>query len=152
LANVGGGAGVTINDTTPSASTVFSSNKTMAEIDALINDTLSATDTTYSSDKIDTLVAGAGGGLGATGDTGPTGDAGPTGPPGPAGTEVNILGAFDTLAQLMAAHPTGNLHDGYLIADTNLHIWDGAAWVDLGWMTGPRGPAGTPGTPGATGP
>lgn len=62
----GGAGGVTIDDTTPSTTTVFSSDKTLAEIDALINDAAPAANTTYSSDKIETELANAGGGAGVT--------------------------------------------------------------------------------------
>lgn len=52
----GGGGGATINDTTPSGSTVYSSTKVNQAIAALINDAVTVTGTTWSSNKIQAVV------------------------------------------------------------------------------------------------
>lgn len=66
------------------------------------------------------------------------------------GTSVTILGSYDTYAQLIAAHPTGNLGDGYMVGG-DLYVWNGSAWEDVGTIQGPQGPAGPQGPTGATG-
>lgn len=58
------------------------------------------------------------------------------------GTSVTILGSYNTLAELQAAHPTGNDGDAYMVAG-DLYIWNGAAWQNVGQIQGPQGPAGT---------
>lgn len=60
------------------------------------------------------------------------------------GTSVTILGSYNTLADLEAAHPTGNLGDGYLVAG-DLYTWNGTAWTDVGRIQGPQGQPGQPG-------
>lgn len=40
------------------------------------------------------------------------------------GTSFTVLGSYDTLEELMAAHPTGNLGDGYLVGGY-LYVWNG---------------------------
>jgi hypothetical protein len=57
------------------------------------------------------------------------------------GTSVNILGSYNTLAELQAAHPTGNMGDSYIVAG-DLYVWNGNAWEDVGRVQGPQGPAG----------
>lgn len=54
------------------------------------------------------------------------------------GTSVTILGSYDTYAQLIAAHPTGNLGDGYMVGG-DLYVWNGSAWEDVGQIQGQRG-------------
>ena len=66
------------------------------------------------------------------------------------GTSVTILGSYDTYAQLIAAHPTGSLGDGYMVGG-DLYVWNGSAWEDVGTIQGPQGPAGPQGPTGATG-
>ena len=66
------------------------------------------------------------------------------------GTSVTILGSYDTYAQLIAAHPTGNLGDGYMVGG-DLYVWNGSAWEDVGQIQGPAGPTGPQGPRGATG-
>lgn len=58
------------------------------------------------------------------------------------GTSVTILGSYNTLAELQAAHPTGNLGDGYIV-NGDLYVWNGSAWENVGTIQGPQGPAGT---------
>ncbi len=66
------------------------------------------------------------------------GEDGAPGKPGEDGTSVKILGSYDSLAQLKAAHPTGNIGDGYLV-NGDLHIWDGVEWENVGTIQGPAG-------------
>lgn len=93
-----------------------------------------------------------------TGLQGPQGDAGPQGPkgdPGPQGRGIEILGYYDTVAELRAAHPTGSSGDSYLVGPAPAHIysWSGAdaAWVDGGVIQGPQGVAGPVGPVGPQG-
>ena len=67
-------------------------------------------------DFINTFKAG-GGEKGGTGDTGPKGDTGDTGP------MTIIKGSYDTLEELMDAHPTGQPGDAYIVAG-DLYIWE----------------------------
>ncbi len=102
-------------------------------------------------------VAGAAGAAGATGPTGASGAAGATGPTGAtgaAGTSVTILGEYANLAALQAAHPTGNVGDGYLVDSGDLYVWSAntSQWVDVGNIEVPTGPTGAAGATGATGP
>lgn len=68
------------------------------------------------------------------------GTPGPQGLPGPqgaAGDGLVILGVYQTLAALQAAHPTGNKGDSYLVgaaSPKNLYVWDmdENAWKDGG--------------------
>lgn len=105
---------------------------------------------------------------GATGATGPQGERGPqgaTGPQGPKGdkgeqgTGVTIKGRYDSLSDLIAAHPKGNEGDAYMVG-VNLYAWSGTEWIDCGNIqgpkgdkgdTGPQGLRGVPGEKGATG-
>ena len=70
---------------------------------------------------------------------------GTNGTNGQDGTSVTILGSYNTLAELEAAHPTGNVGDGYMVAG-DLYVWNGTAWQDVGQIQGPQGPAGQDGT------
>jgi hypothetical protein len=99
----------------------------------------------------------------ASGPTGPTGLTGPTGEPGPTGatgatgadgTGIAILGSYTSYAALVAAHPTGDLGDSYLVLG-DLYVWDGSTWNNVGNIQGPTGvtgPTGLTGSTGATGP
>ena len=62
------------------------------------------------------------------------------------GTSVTILGSYSTEAELIAAHPTGNKGDSYLVAG-NLYVWDvsTSAWKNVGTIQGPAGTDGTDG-------
>ena len=84
---------------------------------------------------------------------GPIGNDGPQGTPG---ALMPILGAYQTMALLRAAHSTGSLGDAYMIIDTtvtpavrNLAIWsvEGNNWLDTGpaGIVGPQGDEGPPG-------
>ena len=79
---------------------------------------------------------------------------GTNGQDGKDGTSVTILGSYNTLAELQAAHPTGNTGDGYMVGG-DLYVWNGSAWEDVGTIQGPQGPqgpAGPQGPQGGTGP
>jgi hypothetical protein len=66
---------------------------------------------------------------------------------------VSILGTYATLADLTAAHPTGNVGDAYLVAG-DLYVWSAntSAWVNVGTIQGPQGQQGLKGDTGPTGP
>lgn len=66
------------------------------------------------------------------------------------GTSVTILGSYDTLAQLKAAHPTGSLGDSYMVAG-DLYVWNGSDWENVGQIQGPQGDKGDKGDKGDTG-
>ena len=96
---------------------------------------------------------------GDTGDTGATGDTGPTGATGDTGatgTATTIKGSYNTYQELIAAHPTGNQGDSYII-NGSLYVWNGTAWENVGNIkgdtgdTGPRGDTGNTGSTGAKG-
>ena len=72
------------------------------------------------------------------GPQGPKGDKGDTGNPG---AGLHITG---TLPDPSALPPTAQPGEAYLIAG-ELHVWDGAAWVNAGPIQGPPGPPGHPG-------
>ncbi len=64
-----------------------------------------------------------------------------TGATGADGKSVSILGSYATLAELQAAHPTGEPGDGYLIGGY-LYVWNDNEWENVGLI---QGPAGNPG-------
>lgn len=95
---------------------------------------------------------------GPIGPTGPTGQdstvPGPIGPTGSPGTGVSILGSYDTMADLAAAHPTGNVGWGFMIAQSGeLAVWFAepapGEWREVGQILGPVGPTGSTGATGA---
>ena len=94
---------------------------------------------------------------GDTGDTGATGDTGPTGATGDTGATgigTTIKGSYNTYQELIAAHPTGNQGDSYIV-NGSLYVWNGNAWKNVGNIkgdTGEIGPKGDTGDIGATGP
>lgn len=67
-------------------------------------------------------------------------DTGINGRDGVDGTGVTILGSYDTLSALQAAHPTGNPGDAYIIG-AYLYVWavDDAEWENVGRIQGPAG-------------
>ena len=75
---------------------------------------------------------------GPQGPTGPIGPAGPQGIQGETGAGLEILDRYATLADLQAAHPTGNPGDAYMVGD-HLYIWSvsTSAWVDAGTLSSP---------------
>jgi len=58
---------------------------------------------------------------------------------------ITILGSYDTLADLTAAHPTGNTGDSYLVGD-DLYVWNAADndWVNVGNIKDSKGKTGKP--------
>jgi hypothetical protein len=85
-----------------------------------------------------------------------SGPIGLTGPTGAQGTGVTILGSYETEAALIAAQPTGEPGDAYLVSG-NLYVWSESttAWVNVGNIQGPQGligPTGPTGLTGDTGP
>lgn len=79
-----------------------------------------------------------------TGNVGPSGSQGPKGDKGDDGTSVTILGSYSTEAELRAAHPTGSLGDGYLVAGY-LYVWNGSDWQNVGQIKGDKGDDGADG-------
>ena len=67
-------------------------------------------------------------------------DTGLNGSNGKDGTGVTILGSYNTLSDLQAAHPTGNAGDSYIV-DGDLYVWavDDAIWENVGNIQGPAG-------------
>ena len=78
---------------------------------------------------------------------------GPQGPKGDDGTGIAILGSFNTADELIAAHPTGNIGDSYLVSG-RLYVWSATSedWQDVGNIQGPQGEQGVQGPKGDTGP
>lgn len=65
------------------------------------------------------------------------------------GTSVNILGSYNSLAELKAAHPTGNIGDAYLI-NGDMYVWsvEKNDWDNVGNIQGPAGENGQNGQDG----
>ena len=65
------------------------------------------------------------------------------------GTSVNILGSYNSLAELKAAHPTGNVGDAYLI-NGDMYVWSIELndWDNVGNIQGPAGQNGQDGKDG----
>lgn len=89
------------------------------------------------------------------------GEKGEKGDKGADGTGVTILGSYDTLEELKAEHPTGNIGDSYLV-EGDLYVWSATTndWKNVGNIkgekgdkgeTGPQGPQGPQGPKGDTG-
>lgn len=94
---------------------------------------------------------------GATGPTGATGPQGPTGPRGADGASFIVKGIYATLAELKAAHATGEAGDAWAVGTSEsnvIYIWDtdAAGWKSVGALQGPMGPAGPTGATGPQGP
>lgn len=94
----------------------------------------------------------------ATGETGakmltfgiPCGVDGADGEPGKDGKDFSILGMYDTLEALQAAHPTGNAGDAWAVgtsASNTVYLWDTdvLAWVNVGSLQGAQGAQGEEG-------
>lgn len=65
----------------------------------------------------------------------------PKGPRGEPGQGLQILGVYETLADLQAARPTGNPGDAYAVGtpeNNTIYIWDidRSAWVEFGSIGG----------------
>lgn len=90
---------------------------------------------------------------GDTGDTGATGDTGPagaTGDTGATGIGTTIKGSYTTYQELIAAHPTGNDGDSYLV-NGSLYVWLNNTWDNVGNIKGEKGDTGATGDKGDTG-
>ena len=58
---------------------------------------------------------------------------------GKEGTGINILGAFDSVAELNALDVSGlNAGDAYMVA-SDLYVWTGSEWKDIGRIKGEPG-------------
>nr|WP_303210048.1 hypothetical protein [Methanobrevibacter smithii] len=96
------------------------------------------------------------GDTGDTGATGATGPAGAKGDTGATGTATTIKGSYNIYQELIAAHPTGNDGDSYLV-NGSLYVWNENAWENVGNLkgdtgaTGPKGDTGDSGVKGDTG-
>ena len=71
----------------------------------------------------------------------------PKGDKGDTGQGINILGEYDTLADLETAHPTGSRGDSWMVGTTNpknLYVWDvdQEEWVNEGALQGVKGDTG----------
>jgi len=69
---------------------------------------------------------------------------------GDPGAGLSIRGSYPTYADLIAAHPTGEEGDGYLV-EGDLYVWDGTQWLNAGNIQGPEGPQGPQGPQGIQG-
>jgi len=101
---------------------------------------------------------------GLPGEQGPRGDPGPQGTQGEpgiqgqqgiqgnAGTAGAIVGSYDTVDDLVAAHPAGVRGDLYYVSP-DLYAWDdvNSVWFSLGAIAGPQGIQGEPGQQGQQG-
>lgn len=65
---------------------------------------------------------------------------GAKGADGADGTGIEILGSYDTMAELIAAHPTGTAGQAYMVG-TDLVVWDAnsSSWKDVGRIQGANG-------------
>ena len=95
-------------------------------------------------------VQGPKGDTGDTGAVGDTGPAGPTGDTGATGIGTTIKGSYNNYQELIAAHPTGNASDSYLV-DGSLYVWFDNAWNNVGNIKGDTGATGPQGVKGDTG-
>lgn len=99
-----------------------------------------------------TGIAGPQGPIGSTGPQGDTGAVGLKGDKGDPGTSLEILGHYDTEADLILAHPTGIGGESYLVGAGYLYTWNGTAWINVGQLQGPKGDKGDQGDQGPSGP
>ena len=63
---------------------------------------------------------------------------------------INIIDKFDTLDNLINTITNPNNGDSYLV-DSNLYMWNGTEWINLGSLKGPKGDTGEPGKDGTNG-
>jgi hypothetical protein len=92
-----------------------------------------------------------------SGTSGSNGSSGTSGLQGPAGQTLTVKGVYSSYSGLTGLTPT-NL-DTYIVQDTS-HLWiynpsspsaNGAGWVDMGQIQGPKGENGTSGSSGSNG-
>ena len=72
------------------------------------------------------------------------------------GTSFAVLGRYDTLDALQAAHPAGGEGDAWAVGsaeDNDIYLWnvDTQAWQNIGSLQGPPGPQGPAGRDGMDG-
>lgn len=72
------------------------------------------------------------------------------------GTSFTVLGRYDTLDALQAAHPAGSEGDAWAVGsaeDNDIYLWnvDTQAWQNIGSLQGPPGPEGPAGRDGPEG-
>ena len=82
---------------------------------------------------------------------------GPQGEPGEDGRSFTIAGAYETEAALLAAHPTGQAGDAYIVgtaAENVVYTWatESGSWLNIGPIAGAKGEQGIQGEPGIQGP
>lgn len=75
----------------------------------------------------------------------------PKGEKGDPGTGLTLLDSYATLAQLQAAHPTGQRGDAYLVGDASdsvVYLWSTTnnTWVNVGSLKGAKGDTGSAAT------
>jgi microcystin-dependent protein len=75
---------------------------------------------------------------------GPQGPKGDAGDPGPG---ITILGVLDTVDDLPDEADLGNAY----VIDSELHVWRGDGWINIGNIEGPAGPQGPQGEQGPKG-
>lgn len=92
---------------------------------------------------------GSQGNQGAAGAQGAQGSQGNQGTQGATGQGITLNGTVDDVIDLPGGASVG---DAYLVeADGHLYVWNGAAWIDAGELTGPQGTQGTQGVQGSAG-
>lgn len=94
---------------------------------------------------------------GPQGIPGPQGEQGVPGENGADGTSFTILGRYDTLDALKAAHPTGGEGEAWAVGSAegnDIYLWDvdEGDWANVGSLQGPPGPQGPQGLTGPQGP
>jgi hypothetical protein len=87
------------------------------------------------------------GAVGQTGAVGPQGPQGIQGPKGDDGASITLKGAVNSISNLPT---TGNIQgDLYVVqTDGNGYVWNGASWVNVGQIRGPKGDTGAQGPAG----
>jgi hypothetical protein len=47
---------------------------------------------------------------------------------------LNILGSYDSFANLLEEHPSGNIGDAYLVNDDEVYVWPESKneWTNVG--------------------
>lgn len=88
---------------------------------------------------------------------GPKGEKGDKGDPGEDGTSFTVLGMYNSMEALQAAHPTGSVGDAWAIGTSEknaVYLWDTMAltWANIGSIKGEKGDTGPQGPQGLTGP
>jgi collagen type VII alpha len=96
-----------------------------------------------------TGLQGATGYNGSTGATGPQGNIGATGSQGPTGLATTIVGSVTTSSNLPS---TSTMNTAYIdTGNSDLYVWTGTGFTNVGQIVGPQGATGVTGNIGATG-